>query len=282
MRIDGARASIRRGGGRTERAGAAMSRLDQWMQALETRHLADLQFPEVSRALRALSSTYVERRSGLREGAALAGAGKRAAFALFYGPLHYLLLQAVVRQLPGAAAVPGPIVDLGCGTGAAGAAWASACERPPLLHGVDRHPWAVREATATYRDLGLAGRAAVGDIGRDPLPRGRAFLAAFALNELSDESRRGLLARLLDRAALGDAVLIVEPLARGVAPWWPTDLAPLLAAGGRVDEWRFAMPLPALVGKLDRAAGLRHREITGRSLWIAGASTPARGPSASS
>jgi hypothetical protein len=27
--------------------------------------------------------------------------------------------------------------------------------------------------------------------------------------------------------------------------------------------------LPAIVAKLDRAAGLDHREITGRSLWLA-------------
>src|ERR1700681_2096063 len=115
------------------------------MQALETRHLADLTFPEVSRALRALSSAYVERRERLGEGAALAGAGKRAAFALFYGPLHYLVVREIVRALPGAtvnATTPAhTLVDLGCGTGAAGAAWATADDRPPRLLGIDRHPW---------------------------------------------------------------------------------------------------------------------------------------------
>lgn len=54
-----------------------------WMAALETRQLAELTFREVSRSLRALSSTYVERRGRLGEGAALGGAGKRAAFALW-------------------------------------------------------------------------------------------------------------------------------------------------------------------------------------------------------
>jgi hypothetical protein len=259
-----------------------MTAFDQWMAALETRHLADLQFREVTRALRALSSTYVERRGGLREGAALAGAGKRAAFALFYGPLHYLLLRAIVQQLPGATGDYGTLVDLGCGTGAAGAGWASACARPPMLRGVDRHPWAVHEANAAYRDLGLSGRAAVGDIGRDPLPAGRAVLSAFALNELSDSARQGVLARLLARAAAGDAILIVEPLAKSAAPWWTADLAPLLAAGGQVDQWRVAVPLPPMVRKLDQAAGLRHRELKGRSLWIAGASTRERARAASS
>jgi len=65
---------------------------DDWLAALEARHLAELTFPEMSRALKALSSTYVERRQKISEGAALAGRGKRAAFALFYGPLHHLLV----------------------------------------------------------------------------------------------------------------------------------------------------------------------------------------------
>ncbi|HMC56134.1 MAG TPA: hypothetical protein VKH19_13220, partial [Gemmatimonadaceae bacterium] len=64
----------------------------RWIAALEARHLAALTFSQVSRALRALSSTYVERRQKLAGGAALSGAGKRAAFALFYGPLHHMLV----------------------------------------------------------------------------------------------------------------------------------------------------------------------------------------------
>src|SRR5258707_8699817 len=103
----------------------------RWMAALEARHLAELTFPEVSRALRALSSTYVERRQKLAEGAALSGAGKRAAFALFYGPLHYLLLTHIIERLPDATADVRTLPDLGCGTGASGAASASACRMRP-------------------------------------------------------------------------------------------------------------------------------------------------------
>jgi hypothetical protein len=244
--------------------------LDVWLAALEQRQLADLQFKEFSRALRALSSTYVERRAGLTSGAALSGAGKRAAFALFYGPLHYLLVRSIAEQIPAASAVGSPLVDLGCGTGAAAAGWAAACHTRPEIAGLDRHPWAVAEASQTFRDLGLIGRARVADITRDALPNGRAYLVAFTLNELANEAREALLARLLGKAAGGAAVLVVEPLAKGVAPWWPRAVEPFLAVGGRTDEWRFQMPLPAIVAKLDRAAGLNHREITGRSLWIGG------------
>jgi len=38
--------------------------------------------------------------------------------------------------------------------------------------------------------------------------------------------------------------------------------------GGRADEWRFRIELPAIVAKLDRAAKLDHRELTARSLWL--------------
>src|SRR5438876_10018441 len=119
-----------------------MTTSERWLSALEARHVSDLTFQEVARSLRALSATYVERRDRIREGAALAGAGKRAAFAVFYGPLHYLLVREIVNALPGAtggperaaphtegstqdmkcgAALSGPptLIDLGCGTGAA-------------------------------------------------------------------------------------------------------------------------------------------------------------------
>ena len=244
-------------------------RLARWIAALEAKHLAELTFPEVSRALRALSSTYVERREKLAEGAALSGTGKRAAFALFYGPLHYLLLSHIVEQLPGATANVQALLDLGCGTGAAGAAWAAACAMPPRVTGIDRHPWAIGEAAATYRAFGLPAKVRQGDIAGVTLPRGPvSILAAFTMNELADPERDALLARLVERASQGDRVLIVEPLAGFVARWWGRWRTTFEAAGGRADEWRLRTELPPIVAKLDRAAGLNHREITGRSLWL--------------
>ena len=56
-----------------------MTDFEAWIEALTARHQSDLTFAEISRSLRALSSTYVERRHKLREGAALAGAGRRPA-----------------------------------------------------------------------------------------------------------------------------------------------------------------------------------------------------------
>jgi SAM-dependent methyltransferase len=259
---------------------------DTWMAALEARHLAELRFPEVARALRALSSTYVERRGRLAQGAALDGAGKRAAFALFYGPLHYLIVQHIAQSLlkpdlagarPISSERRGTIVDLGCGTGAAGAACATACEAVDLVVGIDTHPWALTEAAATYRQFGLKNRTEKGDLASTrqlDAPRARSrsgpslFVAAFALNELQEGSRDAAVRRLRDRAQAGDAVLIVEPLAGFVAPWWPRWQREIEQAGGRADEWRYRADLPEIVAKLDRAAGLDHRELTARSMCI--------------
>lgn len=249
-----------------------MTTSDRWLTALERRHLSNLTFQEVSRALRALSSTYVERRDKLRQGAALSGEGKRAAFALFYGPLHYLLVREIVAALEtGSTAerVPSTLIDLGCGTGAAGAAWAEFTKPHPTVIGVDTHPWVLGEAAHTYREFGLAGRTVRAGVSEFVFPKPRAMiLAAFVVNELDDARRERLKPRLIERAAAGDRVLIVEPLARGVARWWREWEESVVRAGGRADEWRFRVELPPIVAKLDRAAGLNHRELTARSLFL--------------
>jgi hypothetical protein len=240
---------------------------DAWLSALEERHLARFTPSEVGRALRALSSCYVERRSRLVEGVALETAGKRAAFALFYSPLHLLTTARILRQLPAHATVR-TVVDLGCGTGAAGAAWAIHSAAAGIT-GFDRHPWAVDEANWTYRTLGLRGRAHRQDIVRvrlEPAP-GQGILAAYALNELSAAAREAWLPRLLQAAGRGSTILIIEPIARRMSPWWRDWEEAFVAVGGRADEWRFAGTLPRRQRELAKSAGLDPRELTARSLF---------------
>lgn len=250
--------------------------LDTWLTALEARHLADLRVPEVTRALRALSSAYVERRrrpaaAGAAQHVlgALDTAGKRAAFALFYAPIHFILVDEVLRAVGADAVAPKTIVDLGCGTGAAGAAWALLARSDPAVVGIDRHPWAVDETQWTYRQLGVHGRARQGDVTRVPRAgRGDAIVAAYVLNELPDRSRITVEDRLLATASQGGRVLIVEPIARTIAPWWDDTAARFAALGGRADEWRFPVHLPPPLQMFDKAAGLNHRELTCRSLFV--------------
>jgi SAM-dependent methyltransferase len=241
--------------------------VDTWLDALEARHLADLTPSEVARALRALSSCYVERRAKLPTGGALDSAGKRAAFALFYGPLHFFITRAIVGAIPDAAAID-DVLDLGCGTGAAGAAWAFAPGRA-AVSGIDRHPWAIAEANWTYRCFGLRGHAAQSTIDRAVIRgrQGRGILAAYCVNELTEPSRETLLSKLLDAHRKGSRVLVIEPIARRLTSWW-TDWENAFAAdGGRTDEWRFPADLPDRQRQLARAAGLQPKELTARSLW---------------
>lgn len=242
--------------------------MNQWLEKLERRVFATLTFPEVRRALQALNRDYVERRRRLDEKAALRGAGKRAAFVLYYGPLHFLIVREVVRRLAPASLAVREICDLGCGSGAAGVAWGSLAAPSPRLSGWDDQAWAVQEAHWTYGQFGLAGGAGQKEIDRVLLPgEGSGILAAYAVNELGAAERARLLSRLLASAQQGARLLVVEPLARGVAPWWDGWAKAFLAAGGRADEWRFSLPLPPLLQKFDRAAGLDHRELTCRTLW---------------
>lgn len=246
--------------------------IDAWLHALEQRHLANLTSAELTRALRALSSCYVERRGKLAGGSALEGAGKRAAFAMFYGPLHCLTIASILEGLGTKTPAPETIVDVGCGTGAGGAAWALAYGARPRVNGIDRSTWAVAEANWTYRELGVTGHAAVGDAirgfpdahaTRGPAP---AIILAYCVNELPADDRPALLKKVVDAARSGALLLIVEAIAVRDKPWWPEWSRILEPEGLRSREWRFEAEIPAPLRELARRAGLTLRELTARTL----------------
>jgi predicted RNA methylase len=240
-----------------------------WFDALERRHLADLNFSEVRRSVQTLSSIYVERRDRLNKGDALRGAGKRAAFALFFAPLHFLLVREIVRAL-NASIPPGvQIVDLGCGTGPAGAAWALESSGSTVF-GVDASSWALQECRWNYRHFGIQGATRNTDLKTFKISTNTAVIAAFTINELDTEDRARFRNEFLKIHRAGLPVLVVEPIARKLASWWSDWAKEIDSAGGRADEWRFRIALPERLGLMDRASGLDHREITGRSLWLPG------------
>jgi hypothetical protein len=237
---------------------------------------------EFLKAVRALSARYVERRAGLADRSAVDSAGKRAAFAAYYAPLHFLTTREVIRSL--GAASDGPIdrlIDFGCGTGAASAAWALELARPAIITGVDERGWPLSEAAWTWRALGLSGRTRRGDlvdaadrICRTPTREPAGLLFAWSVNELGQRNRDRLLGVLTAAPSAAFAILIIEPLARAASPWWDEWAGALRSSGARSDEWRFDIPLPPALARVDEAAGFRRDHLGARSLWRPG--TPTR------
>ena len=253
---------------------------EQFIAALLDRHAAPLRRSEFLKAIRALSARYVERRATLADRSPLDSAGKRAAFAAYYAPLHYLTVRHVLGALGPSSAPLSRIVDLGCGTGVAGAAWAGVVRgsgpgTTPVLHGVDRSGWAVEEAAWTYRTLGLSGRATRGDLVRAAQALAArenvgetGVILAWSSNELEAPARNRLLSTLVELGRSGASILIVEPISRRAAPWFDDWAAVITKAGGRRDEWRFDAPRPPALSSIDDDVGFDRAALTARSLAI--------------
>ena len=245
-----------------------------WLDALHARHVASYRPKEFTHALQALSVRYVERRQELAARSPLDSAGKRAAFAAFYAPLHFLTVQEVLTQVAGDS-TPERIADLGCGTGVCGAAWAlrhdhiRGASRKAIVVGVDDNQWAVDEARWNLKTLGIDGRVTRGDLTAvlKSSPAVDAIVLGWAVNELTADARQAILPKLVAFATERGPVLIVEPLARAVAPWWREWVAAFSPAGGRADEWKFQVEQPQMLKELSHRAGFRRDVLGARSIW---------------
>lgn len=256
------------------RARHAAKDVDAWIAAVVARHRDALTKTEFLKSIRALSARYVERRSDLSRRSAIDSAGKRAAFGAFFAPLHFLTIREIVRALDLVSTPPRTLLDLGCGTGVASAAWAAETDRAPEILGVDRDSWALDEARWNWRTLGLRGRTRRGDLGTaaEPPPtlptRAEALLFAWSVNELAGDERRRLLAAITRRASRGQAILVVEPLAQAASPWWNEWVGSLSPHGARSDVWKFDAPLPPVLAEVDEAAGFRREGLGARTLYL--------------
>jgi hypothetical protein len=243
--------------------------LERWLQRLESRHLADLTFAEVSRALRALSSAYVERRqTAIAAGKVLDSAGKRAAFALYYGPLHFVATTRILEEFALPRDDGPPILDLGCGSGAIGAAVA-AWTGARRVHGVDVHPWALDEARATYASFGLDALVTRGSVTRLRRPSPASFIVAgYVANELQESEREVLQRMLVDAVRHGSRLLVIEPLSGRAAPWWDSWVSVFAPLGARADTWHLTTAPPDLTMRLGKAAGLTPTSVKARTLAV--------------
>jgi hypothetical protein len=251
--------------------------VDAWLESLPARHTGAMTRPEFLKAIRALSARYVERRGTLPDRSAIDSPGKRAAFAGFYAPLHFLTARDIIGALGGAPEHVASIVDAGCGTGVAGAAWATASARPPSVLGIDLSGWALDEARVTWRTLGLRGRTMRGNfvvaLERLAADQARAesagrtgIVLGWSLNELNPSDRMRADRAVASLAVRGAPVLVIEPVSRQLVPWWSDWAARCVAAGARADEWRLPTVLPPVLAALDRDAGFDRDALTARSV----------------
>jgi hypothetical protein len=254
-------------------------RLAAWVDAVVARHTSSFSRPEFLKAVRALSSRYVQQRAALPGRSPLDSPGKRAAFAGFYAPLHLLTAYGALRQLLPGRPVPAEVHDLGSGTGVAGAAWALASAAPPRLTCVDLNSWVLNEARWNLRTLGLTGRTHRGDL-VEALARvlrhtqnlsATGIICGWSLNELAAPPRDQALAHLLDAASRGAQVVVIEPVATSAVPWWAAWESRATAAGARADLWRIDDALPPALASLDRDAGFDREALTARSVHFSGA-----------
>lgn len=245
-------------------------RLDAWLAGAVARACPPLTFPEVRKGVQAVSSLYVERRPSAGLGARTSESeGKRAALATYYAPLHFIAASHAAHAIaPEVRAAVLRVHDLGCGTGAAGAAFALACPGQVAIEGIDRSGWALREARHTHAAFGLRGRTRRASL-PEALPRlrgGDALVLGWMANELEQGARVRLLDFVAGAVRAGHAVLVLEPLARAIAPWWPTWAATLVPLGARDLELKVDADLPEWIERLDAASGLDHTTLGVRVL----------------
>jgi SAM-dependent methyltransferase len=251
---------------------------DAWLETTVARYSPPLAFAEIRRGAQALSSLYVERRrSGAIAARSVRGRGKRAALATYFAPLHFLTVHHALGAFDLRAAEPiRRVLDLGCGSGATGAAIATARlappgavePDPPRVVALDVSGWALGEAEATYAAFGLGCRMRRGAL-PGSFPRvGPSDLIAlgWVVNELDDRGRTTLLGRLRGALESGASLLLAEPLSERPSPWW-SEWAEALAPLGAAEEWvRTEIERPNWIASLDRATRLDHRTLGARVL----------------
>ena len=240
--------------------------LNNWIDKLFERWHLELTHQEVARALKVLSRDYVQRRTRLR-GKALEGRGKQAAFALYYAPRHFVIVQEVLKALDAPTDSPREVIDLGCGSGVAGAAWSLHCGAN--LVSVELDPEILREAAFTFKDLGVRGGGVRCHIAKYRWPKPPVgVIAAFTVNELDERDRERLWRDVERQVKGGSRLLIIEPLSTRITPWWQEWSERVAELNGRADEWHFNTELPARVHLLGKSAGLKPEKLGARTLWV--------------
>ena len=250
-----------------------LSQFDAWFQETYDRYTKNLTFKELRKANQSLSDIYVHKRDkSLPAGKALETEGKRAAFATVFSAFHWLMMDHLIDELELDRCKLHRIIELGCGTGVCGAAWAlraTSLAGPAEMTGIDINRWALSEAQKTWRFLGLKGKTKLRSMVEFPkIEQQDAILAAYSVNELPDGPRKELLRNLRRAHHRGATILILENVARSPVPWWDSWATQIKELGGREDTWQCRPNLPQPLALIDKASGRDHSVLKARTLYL--------------
>ncbi|GAB4375760.1 MAG: hypothetical protein Kow0062_15200 [Acidobacteriota bacterium] len=249
--------------------GDVRAMFDAWAERMRARHAAALTFAELRKGVQALGVLDEPADfGGETSRRLLEGRGKRAALATFRAQLSFLTVHHAALMLDlGRWAPVRRVIDLGAGTGGAGAALSLALGGA-RVEPVDRSGWALERAVETARAFGLAARPRRGElpeaVGRPG--RGDVLLAAWIFRELDPPVRAGLRAALVAALRRGARVAVLEM--PGVPQgWWRRLAAAFEPFGVREELIRVAIDRPPLIREIDRAARLDHQVLGARVLY---------------
>ncbi|HEU4431729.1 MAG TPA: hypothetical protein VFT98_23425, partial [Myxococcota bacterium] len=89
-------------------------------------------------------------------------------------------------------------------------------------------------------------------------------VAGWFVSECDDAGRERVLAALERGVDVGARVVVLEPLAGRIVPWWDDAAARFAARQVASGSVRWRMQRPEWIARMDKAAGLDHRELGAR------------------
>lgn len=250
--------------------GEIKERFDRWLEQNLERYQQTLTFTEIRKGVQALAELYSHQPPPEDLASRIIdGQGKRAALATYYAALHFLTAYHAREMVGiGEGAPVRRVIDLGSGSGAAGAAVAAGLAAPPRLLALDRSGWALDETRETWRAFGLSGQVQRVELPAH-LPRcspGDLLCLGWIVSALEPASRRTLLRKLTAMVKRGLGLLLLEPAAVSAEQWWPTLREQLAPYGIREELVRVSIRRPRFIQDMDKAARQDHQVIGARVL----------------
>lgn len=239
------------------------------LEAIHNESRAGLTRRAWHQAIQAASRNYTSQRQRLSQSVAPSPAIQLAQHG-YYGVMHALIVQAIaayfhIQQWPFQR-----LIDIGCNTGVAGL---TLCAQLPTITsyiGLEPQRWAAKKAKQFQLACAIPGKIFSGTGLTWQPQKGDLILLSFVLNEMTESQRKVLHSKLLHHLEKGAGILIIEPIARHITPWWDSWLQSFLPWSYSQANLQKAWPVqtPQMWFESHHGAGFHHQRWKARSLWI--------------